>query len=482
MNDILFAVYSALACLFAALTLAALPGMSPRLDKGERAGWYGVVSGAAATLTCVLIALAPMVGRGLLGLSVPFLWLSVLAAALRVRSWHRGLNPVLEKRSMLLLAVAGVLMLVQFFNVDHRPARAALQASVSVVLLGWLLLEIVRTHRQERSLQLVLMGLASLSILLLIVLWSGLIFARQTGRLVEVSAMMSEDYLTFVMRFFIMTGLALLLISANGFGLARMIRLKLAVSAEKAQTDAFNDQLVRMLSEKNEMMQTLTFAARSENLPTILASLSHEINQPLGAIRLNADCLLAEDLVLAPQDRAQMLRQLVAGSEAASQVVRDFRRLMAASPTLHETQDLAQVIADLVRTLQVELTRQDVQVIFKTQAVQVRGDRLQLQTAVGGILFFLVQRERQQPLQVLMSTKPSGRFVALGVLDDGPPLTETLYTQALDHMNTGMHSPFSRSLWLSRAIVEHHGGTMRLHEEDGQTGIQVLLPIWEKDQ
>jgi nitrogen fixation/metabolism regulation signal transduction histidine kinase len=163
-------------------------------------------------------------------------------------------------------------------------------------------------------------------------------------------------------------------------------------------------------------------------------------------------------------------------------VVRDFRRLMAASPTLHEALDLAQVIADLVRTLQVELTRQDVQVIFKTQAVQVRGDRLQLQTAVGGILFFLVQRERQQPLQVLMSTNPSGRFVALGVLDDGPPLTEALYTQALDHMNTDMHSPFSRSLWLGRAIVEHHGGTMRLHEEDGQTGIQVMLPIWEKDQ
>ena len=77
-----------------------------------------------------------------------------------------------------------------------------------------------------------------------------------------------------------------------------------------------------------EMLQTLSFSARSQNLPAIMSSLSHEINQPLGVIRLNADFLQVDDANLTPQERQQILQQMVTCSEAVNSVVKDFRRFL----------------------------------------------------------------------------------------------------------------------------------------------------------
>lgn len=480
MSDILLPLYLALACLFLAMTLAALPGMSRRLAVGERARWYGVASGAAATVTCVLIALTPMLGRGLLALSVVFLWASVLASVLRVRSWHRGRHPTLEKRSMLALTLACVVMLVQFFTVDFRPARAALQMSVSLILLGWLLLEIYRASRKERSLQLVLMAVGTLGMLAVISVWAGLIFSGKTAQLVQVSALFKEDYLTFVMRFFIIACLALVLISANGFGLARMVKLKSEASDQKAQSDQLNQQLQQLLNEKEEMLQALSFAARSQNLPAIMSSLSHEINQPLGAIRLNADSLLAEDASLIPLERTQMLQQLVAGSITATEVVRDFRRFLEANITPPGAVDLSLLLSDLVRGFQTELTRRGVQVVLRAHpSLRVRGDPVQLESALTGALLYMLKREDAPTRQMEIQTVCIGQFVHLHLLDDGPPVTTRQFAQALDRMGQDMKHHFSQSLWLSRAIVEHHGGAMNVHEENGRTGISLHLPLLE---
>jgi len=211
-----------------------------------------------------------------------------------------------------------------------------------------------------------------------------------------------------------------------------------------------------------------------------MASLNHEINQPLGAIRLNADSLLAEDSVLTPFDRAQMLQQLVAGSEAATQVVRDFRRFFEVNLTPHVVVNLSQLLTDLVRGFRAELDRQGVQVVVKTRAVSVMGDPVQLETALSGVLLFLLKRQSPKTRQMHIQIIQHEHSAKLHMVDDGPALTRLQFEQALDRMGGPNPHPFSQSLWLSRAIIEHHGGTMNAHENNGQSGIVLQLPTLEK--
>lgn len=481
MIDIVTPLYLALGCLFLGLTLAAMPGHDRRLQPHERMGMYGVYGGVAAALACACIALAPLIGRGLLALSTLSLWISFLATGLRIHSWHKPTSSRFVRNCSLALGLAMAIMLVQFFTVQNRDVRVLYQLTISLILLGWMLHGLRQTRRLGSSLQLDLMGWSIVAMVLLLLFWSWTLLSGNAGKLLHFSALFSEESLAFSMRLFVVAALALILISANGYGLERLVILKSTVSDQKAQTDHLNQQLNQLLNEKNEMLQALSFAARSQNLPAIMSSLAHEINQPLGAIRLTADYLLAEDARLIPLERAQLLQQLVAGSITATEVVRDFRRFLEANLTPHVHVDLSQLLSDVERGFQTEFGRQHVQVsLLPGRPVGVRGDPVQLESALTGALLYMLKRNSDQPRRMQISTVCIGRFVHLRMLDDGEPITLQQFQQALDRMGQDAQHHFSQSLWLSRAIIEHHGGAMNVHEEDELTGISLQLPVVEE--
>ena len=482
MNEIVTPLYLAFACLFLGLTMAALPGLDRRLRPSERAGRYGIYSGVMAAAACVCIALVPWLGRALLPVSTLCLWAGFLATGMRVRSWHQKPTPLFKRRSVLTLVLAIVAMLVQFFTVESRDVRVIYQLCVSVVLLGWILFELHKARRVAPSGQLQLMALSTAGLLLVLFVWSWTLLFGNQPRLVYFSALFSEEFLAFSMRLFVVSCLALMLISANGYALERMVIMKSDASTQKARTEDLNRQLNDLLNEKNSMLQALSFAARSQNLPAIMSSLSHEINQPLGAIRLNADYLLAEDAKLQPRDRAQLLEQLVAGSVAINGVMRSFRRFFEANLTPHVPVSLTELLQDLVRGFRTELAREQVAVKL-TQDVEVRvmGDPVQLESALTGVLQFMVQHRQDKPAQLHIRVQRIDRFVHVRMLIEGMTIHESLFTDALDLAHSSGYPSSGSSLWLSRAIVEHHGGAMNLHTDRRWAGISLQLPVMKEE-
>lgn len=482
MIDIVPPLYLAMASLFLGLTLAAIPARNKRLLPHERMGLFGVFGGLAAAAACVCIALVPLFGRALLAFSTLFLWMSFTATGLRVHAWYQPLTPRFMRLSLLALLLAITLMLAQFFTVQNRDARVIYQLSVSLLLLGWMLYGLRKVRRKSPSLQLNLMLVAAVALMLLLSVWSWTVMSGNAGKLLFFSEIFSEESLAFSMRLFVVSALALMLISANGYGLERLVSLNLAVTEEKAQSDHLNQQLYKLINEKNEMLQVLSFAARSENLPTIMSSLAHEINQPLGAIRLNLDYLLAEEATLSASQREELLQQLVKCSNATTQVVQDFRRFMETHVTPPVKVNLSGLLSDLVLAYRTELNRQNVRVSFHAdQAIAVRGDPVQLESALSGTLMYLVKRNSPNVRHMQITTQCSGRFVYLHIFDDGLPITAEDFAQAMARPELNSTPHFNQSLWLCRVIIEHHGGALSLLEAPGHAGISLHLPLFEED-
>ena len=113
-------------------------------------------------------------------------------------------------------------------------------------------------------------------------------------------------------------------------------------------------------------------------------------------------------------------------------------------------------------------------------AVSVQGDPVQLEAALAGSLLYMLQRDRHTRRQMEISTVQIGRFVHLRMLDNGQPIANAQFELALDRMGQDSAQHFSQSLWLSRAIIEHHGGAMNVHTEEGRTGISLQLPVLEE--
>ncbi len=473
MNDIVPPVYAALACVFGGLMLGNLAQHQSRM---------GAVGAGLAALACLCVAALPFVGRPGLVFGTALVLCSLAALGLRVRSWRQPL----QRRQITL--TFGVVVLASLLNMLLVLGGAAVQLRVSYQgllsngMVLYVLYGLWQLQSPRRSVQLRMMWVALPVMMTLFSFWTWVVYEQLLhGGVVMFRTNLNEPWLAFVLRLFVVGALILAHVGAQGYELEREVELQERTSSEKLQAESLNQQLQQLLNEKNEMLQALSFAARSQNLPAIMSSLAHEINQPLGAIRLNADYLLSEDARLIPLERTQLLQQLVAGSMTATQVVRDFRRFLEANLTPHVPVDLSLLVTDMVRGYQAEFGRQQVQVSLQdAPAVSVQGDPVQLEAALVGSLLYMLQRDRHSRRQMKISTVQIGRFVHLRMLDNGQPITNAQFELALDRMGQDSAQHFSQSLWLSRAIIEHHGGAMNVHAEEGRTGISLQLPVLEE--
>lgn len=481
MNEIVLPLYLALACIFVGLTVAGLPSRDMVVLPGERSSIWGVVGGVSASLACICIALVPVVGRPLLLGSTALLWLSFQATALRVRSWHTVPDWRLSILRVSAVGLAILLMLALVAAEVETHWRVIYQLLVSEVLLGLMMLELTRVARKGSSLQLHMMRWNTLGIMLLLCFWSWVVISADTrATMIRFSPLLSEASLAFAMRLFLVAMLVLLLVSANGFALEKMAALKSQARAQRDEAESLNTRLQEILRQKNDLLQTMAFTARSQNLPVIMSSLSHEINQPLGAIRLTAEHLMAEDEVLPPAERKQMLRNLALGSVAATQVLRDFRRFFEINLTPVSRVDLQPLLADLDRALQADFQRYQVQMHWSCHAsVQVPGDPLQLETLLTGVLQFMLSRTGIRGRHLTVTCELAPRKLVIHVCDDGPELEQEVLDEAFLRAHPVSGSRLTHGLWLSRAIAEHYGGTLQRLMGDAGPGLAIHLPLLE---
>jgi len=481
MTEIVTPLYLALACLFVGLTLAARPGLDASLLPSERTTMYGTVGEWSSALACVCIALVPILGRAFLMASSFLVWLSFMVMGMRVRGWRMRLSRSYLAVYAWAVGAAATVMVGQWVLVAGVQARAAFQGAVSLVLLAVIGYELRQVYRQRRSGQLLLMILSVSGLAVVLMFWSGLLIGAQTHRMLVFSHLFAEAELAFAMRLFVVTLLALMYIGANGYGLERMVALKAAAMDAVEKSEGLNAKLQQALNEKEEMLQALSFAMRSKNMPAIMSSLSHEISQPLGAIRLNADHLLATENAMTDSERQHVLEQLVVCSDTATQVVRDYRRFFEANRAPDVPVELITLLSDLERVFYTEISHAQVQATWELgDPVQVQGDAVQLETALVSAMQYMLHRPGGEQRRLWVRVSCAHGQVQIAWLDNGPALSRAQFDQAFVRAPKQGANQFNQGLWLCRSIVEHHGGAVAVLQENEFTGIGLYLPVMKE--
>jgi signal transduction histidine kinase len=441
------------------------------------------LGGVFAASASLCIALAPYTGRALLPFSTLFTWLCLLATCLRVRSWRSPLSADLMFKYFAAMMLVGCLLLVQFFTESPQWHRVVLSVLVTMGLLVWLLRELQMGIRQQSSMQLYLMVISAMGMVVVLVLWAWVLLSPEfADHLFHFSPSFSEAAWAFAIRLFLVAMLVLLLTGANGYGTERLVGIKAALSHEFIRTQALNQQLQEAIHEKNEMLHSLSFAVRAQNLPAIASSLTHEINQPLGALRLNIDHMLAEIDQMSPSERQDVLVQMVKCTEATHSVVVSFRRFFEVQSDWKRF-DLQVLLDDLMHGLRTDFLRKSIQVQWMSgPPVFVKGDQVQLETAVTGVIEHMSGALQKLCQSFQVNCTFEDRMVAVRVLAIGVDLPNTEFQQLLDQSNKVKSMSFSPGLWLSRAIVEHHGGAVSVCEYMGSTGIALMLPFSKESE
>jgi two-component system NtrC family sensor kinase len=218
---------------------------------------------------------------------------------------------------------------------------------------------------------------------------------------------------------------------------------------------------------------------------SLLASVAHELNNPLAVILLQADLLREEAAGGAMVEHAKEITQAATRCE---RLVRNFLTLARQYPPERVAVDLNALITNTLELLEpaFRVDAVTVNLCLDADLPSIRADADQIRQVLVNLITNAYQalREVQAPRQVTLTTRcdAARTRVTLEVVDTGPGIPPALCTRIFEPFFTTKPPGVGTGLGLSlcQGIIEGHGGTIRVTSQPGQnTVFRVELPVGE---
>jgi PAS domain S-box-containing protein len=235
--------------------------------------------------------------------------------------------------------------------------------------------------------------------------------------------------------------------------------------------------------DAEQLRADLTHASRVSTMGELVASISHELAQPITATTNNAKASLRW-LQRDPPDLTQVRKgteRIVEAGTLASEIINRLRSLYKKSSPKRELVAINEVIGEMVLLLRSEANEYAVSIRtdLADDLPKITADRVQLQQVLmnlmlngieamketGGVL--TVKTGRGEGGQVLISVSDTGVGLPAGRADE---IFNAFFTTKLQGSGMG--------LAISRSIVESHGGRLWATANDGRGAMfHFTLPI-----
>jgi predicted ATPase/signal transduction histidine kinase/GAF domain-containing protein len=210
----------------------------------------------------------------------------------------------------------------------------------------------------------------------------------------------------------------------------------------------------------------LAHAARLTTMGEFLASIAHEIKQPLAAVVTNAETGLRW-LDRDPLDRGKVSKALlgaVAAGKRAADVVDSIRAMAKKSEVQFVKLDIQALIEGILELVRAELQRNDVAVRLSLDSYrrEIYGDKVQLQQVflnliLNGIEAMSPVADRARILEI--SGEPAEPdCLMIKIEDTGTGLDSELAGRIFESFHTTKSQGLGIGLSICRSIIEAHGG------------------------
>ena len=218
----------------------------------------------------------------------------------------------------------------------------------------------------------------------------------------------------------------------------------------------------------------------------LAAAVSHEMRQPLAAIRMNAE---AGDLFLAqnPPDvdeAREALQAIVRDDVRATEVVEHFRDLLRRQDPINTTVDLNAVCRNTAKLVEHEVTGRRARLVLSLDpnVPPVRGDPVQLQQVLINLTLNALDAvtASASDREAAISTAMSNGDIEIHVSDTGPGLSPAFQQRLFEPFFSTKPHGLGMGLTIVRSIVERHHGSLRAENRSaGGALFTVTLPTGE---
>lgn len=256
---------------------------------------------------------------------------------------------------------------------------------------------------------------------------------------------------------------------------------QLAIALQKA---SLYSKLQAALAQEKSMRAQLVHSERLAVVGRLLASVSHELNNPLQAIQ-NALFLLKEDAGLSAQGR-QDLQIIIAETERMSGLI---ERLRASyRPAQSEEMQAIQIntiVEEVYALLATHLRHKQVAFEFHPDPnlPAVRGLPDQLRQVILNLLMNGVDAMESNGRLIVSTERTEQMEILLSVSDTGPGIDPLILPHIFDAFVTTKESGTGLGLTITYDIIHRHQGRIEAgNNPSGGAIFRVWLPIYQTEQ
>lgn len=263
----------------------------------------------------------------------------------------------------------------------------------------------------------------------------------------------------------------------------------------------------RTMEAKNAELKALTLqlTTANEQLKNLdrlkadfITTVTHELRTPVTSIRSLSKIILDYDHELDAARKQEYLQILVSESDRISRLINqvlDIEKIQSdVAPLRREPVELTRLVHDAVAGMAQLFAERNIQFaehLDQTAPCTVLGDRDRLVQVVVNLLSNALKFCDPEAGKIEISLTQSQQHALLHVRDNGPGIS-TVAQEMIFEKFTQLHSPAlgkptgtGLGLFITKTIVEQHGGSIRVESELGKGAtFEVRLPrvIHEGDQ
>ena len=221
------------------------------------------------------------------------------------------------------------------------------------------------------------------------------------------------------------------------------------------------------------------------SMEAMAASITHEVNQPLGSILANVETL--QSMLKSPAPDMDEIREIAADIRRddvrASEVIQRLRSLLKKSPFEVKSLDLNDIVRELAALLssQVSARQVDVSIAIGPSSLPISGDQVQLQQVILNLIVNAMDAMSNIPAsgrQLAIWTALRDEFAEVAISDAGPGIPPDKLSDVFEPFFTTKAHGMGMGLSIARTIIEAHNGTISAHNQaKGGALFRVRLPL-----
>ena len=227
-----------------------------------------------------------------------------------------------------------------------------------------------------------------------------------------------------------------------------------------------NTKIKALLNEKYKLINSLMTANKTAVSGALSASIAHEINQPLGAVKINSQHL---GLLIKNKKEKKLIKSIIEDNDKAAKIISTLKSVFGNNNTTYQIIEFDSFIESYKPFLIQAASEKNILLKFHLDSsVSVKINSDQIQQVISNLFQNSIQAlsriEKKKKVIEIKTFIKNNKLIFL-ISDNGPGVDPKIKNKIFELYESSKNENIGLGLWLCKYIISLHKGTIKVNKQ-----------------